>query len=115
MPHDPRKLLYDMKQAADRIAIFVGSRTFDDFLADDLVRAGVERQFEIIGEAMTRLRKLAPDIAARVTDHARISTFRNIVIHDYDAIDYTIMWSIILKHLPSLRRELDDLLQRPWP
>jgi len=111
MPHDPKKLLYDMKQAGDRIDRFVGTRTFDDFVADDLIRAAVERQFEIIGEAMSRLRKLDPTVASRITNHARISTFRNIMIHDYDAIDYMIVWNIILQHLLLLRRELDELLR----
>ena len=111
MPHDPRKLLYDMKQAAERVERFVGTRTFDDFLADELVRAGVERQFEIIGEAMARLRKLDPQISSRITNNARISSFRNVVIHEYDAVDYTIVWNLILKHLPILRREVDELLQ----
>jgi uncharacterized protein with HEPN domain len=111
MPHDPKKLLYDMKEAADRVVRFVGARTFDDFVSDELIRAAVERQFEIIGEAMTRLRKSSPEIAARITNYTKISMFRNILIHDYDVIDYKIAWNIILTHLPILRRELDELLR----
>lgn len=53
--HDPKKLLFDMKQAADRLGRFADGRTFDDYVADDYFRSAVERQFEIIGEAMTRL------------------------------------------------------------
>ncbi len=53
MPHDPKKLLHDMMQSAERITRYVGNRTFDEFLADDYFRSAVERQFEIIGEAMT--------------------------------------------------------------
>jgi len=109
MPHDPKKLLHDMKQATDRIARYTENRTFDDYLSDDFLRSAVERQFEIVGEAMTRLRQSSPQIAARFTDQNKISGFRNSLIHGYDTIDHTITWNIILVHLPVLRKELEDL------
>lgn len=110
MPHDPKKLLYDMKQAADRIARFSDGRTFDDYIADDYLRSAVERQFEIIGEAMTRLRKDAPLVAGRISNQIKISGFRNALIHGYDNIDHTISWNVIATHLPILRAELNQLL-----
>jgi uncharacterized protein with HEPN domain len=110
MPHDPKTLLHDMQQAAERIARYVGDRTFEEFLADDYFRSAVERQFEIIGEAMTRLRKAVPEVASRISNQNKIAGFRNNLIHGYDEIDSTITWNVILHHLPVLRRELDQLL-----
>lgn len=99
-----------MKQAADRITRYVGERTFDDFINDDYFRSAVERQFEIVGEAILRLRKLAPELASRISNQNKIAGFRNILVHDYDGVDYTITWNVILHHLPILHRELDELL-----
>jgi uncharacterized protein with HEPN domain len=112
MPHDPKKLLHDMSQAAERVARFVGKRTFEEFVADDYFRSAVERQFEIIGEALVRLRKLDSEIASRISNHKQIAGFRNALIHDYDGVDDRITWNIILKHLPVLRAELDKIMER---
>jgi uncharacterized protein with HEPN domain len=103
MPHDPKKLLHEMKQATDRIARYTEKRTFEDYLSDDFLRSAVERQFEIVGEAMTRLRQASPELAAHFTDQTKISGFRNSLIHGYDTIDHRITWNIILVHLPVLR------------
>jgi len=98
MPHDPNKLLHDMKEAAERITRFTSGRTMDDYLADDFLRSAVERQFEIIGEAITRLRQTSPDIANKISDQKKISGFRNSLIHGYDTIEHTLTWEIVLIH-----------------
>jgi uncharacterized protein with HEPN domain len=56
------KYLGDVQRAAERIARFVAGRSFDDYVADEMPSAAVERQFEIIGEAVARLRRIAPDV-----------------------------------------------------
>lgn len=111
MPRDANALLYDMKQAAERIARYVGNRTFEEYLADDYFRSAVERQFEIIGEAITRLRAVSPAIADKITNQNKISGFRNNLIHGYDQIDHVISWNVINQHLPILRGELAELLR----
>ena len=62
MDHDPRAYLWDPRESADAIASFVRGRTFEDYRAD-MLRSAVERQFEIIGEALRRLEKAAPPIS----------------------------------------------------
>lgn len=106
MPPEAEKLLWDMDNAARRIESFSTGKTFDDYLRDELLRSGIERQFEIVGEAMTRLIKCAPDVAAKIADYRKISGFRNALIHGYDSIDDTISWSIVQTKLPVLRREI---------
>jgi len=110
MPPEVLKLLYDMKQAAERIERFASGKTLDDYRTDDLLRSAVERQFEIIGEAMTRLVKLDVKVAERISEYRRIAGFRNVLIHGYDSIDDAISWNIIGTKLPILRTELAALL-----
>ena len=81
MDRDPRAYLWDAKKSADAIAEFVRGRTFDDYAADSMLRSAVERQFEIIGEALRRLEKTAPDAAPRLPERSQAIAFRNILIH----------------------------------
>src|SRR4051812_27625347 len=110
MPPETAKLLLDMKNAAERIGRFVAAKTYDDFLHDELLRSGVERQVEIIGEAMRRLMTLDVNIAQSITDYRKIAGLRNALIHGYDSIDDAITWGVIRGKLPILQGELDRLL-----
>jgi len=110
MPLETAKLLLDMKSAAERISRFVTGKTFDDYLRDELLRSGVERQFEIIGEAMSRLIKLDRAVAERISEYRKIAGFRNALIHGYDSIDDETSWGIITNKLPVLGGELATLL-----
>jgi uncharacterized protein with HEPN domain len=110
MPHDPAKLLWDMREAARRIERFASGKSYDNYLADDLLRSAIERQFEIIGEAMTRLAKANLPIASKITDFRKNAGFRNALIHGYDQIDHETAWGIVINKLPILRREVEALL-----
>lgn len=79
---------------------------------DALLRSAVERQFEIIGEALARLARLDETLASRISEYRRIIAFRNILIHGYADVDHHIVWDIIESKLPTLRREVTTLLER---
>jgi len=111
MQPDPRKFLFDAQQAAAGIVMFAAGKTVADYKSDLMLRLAIERQFEIIGEALTRLRKTDPSILQRITEHDRIIGFRNVLIHGYDNIDHDTTWRIIQEKLPVLRRELEELLK----
>jgi Protein of unknown function DUF86 len=64
----------------------------------------IERQFEIIGEALKQLSKVAPDIASKISDCRQIIAFRNIIIHGYAVLDKAIVWKVVHRHLPALER-----------
>jgi len=81
------KLLWDARQAADRIARIVAGKSFDDYLSDDILRWAVERQFAISGEALAVLRRIEPALADRIPDLPRIIAFRNVLIHGYAGVD----------------------------
>lgn len=76
-----------------------------------MLRAAVERQFEIIGEALRRLLTEDPSTATRISEHARIIAFRNILAHGYADIDDRIVWGIVESNLPSLLAEVESLLK----
>jgi uncharacterized protein with HEPN domain len=110
MPHDPRKLLEDIRLAAVRVQRFTAGETAEGYATNDLLQSAVERQFEIAAEALNRILKLAPDLATRITEYRRIIDFRNLLSHGYDLVDDAIVWDVVQKNLPILQREVEDLL-----
>lgn len=107
MPHDPRKLLEDVRQATARLQAFTTGITADAYCQNELLQSAVERQFEIAAEALNRLLKLAPEIVQRITDYRRIIDFRNLLSHGYDLVDSAIVWGVLQKDVPVLRAEVE--------
>ncbi len=107
-----KKLVYDLDQAVQRITDFVHGRTFEDYTQDSLLRSAVERQFEIIGEALSRLHKVNPDIVGQILDYQRIIAFRNVLAHGYDTVSDQTVWDIIAQRVPVLRAEIDLIKQK---
>jgi uncharacterized protein with HEPN domain len=97
-----QKLYFDVQSAGDRILRFTAGRAYEDYLNDELLRSAVERQFEIIGEALARLAKLDHAEASSVPEVRQIIAFRNQIIHGYDLIDEAIVWGIVVRKLPEL-------------
>jgi len=75
-----------------------------------MLRSAVERQFGIIGEALSRLARDDPQVAKAVPDHGKIVAFRNIVIHGYATVDDKIVWGVIEIDLARLRTTVKGLL-----
>lgn len=105
-----RKYLHDMQQAATALAEFTAAKTFADYSREALLRAAVERQFEVIGEALAQLAKRDESLAACITGYRRIIAFRNILIHGYADVDDRLVWDIVETKLPVLRHEVEALL-----
>lgn len=107
---ESKKLLEDARQAAVRILAFTENKSFDEYTSNALLRSGVERQFEIIGEALSQLSKIDHDLATRITQCRRIIAFRNILIHGYDLVDDAVVWAVVVKDLPTVHSEVRALL-----
>jgi uncharacterized protein with HEPN domain len=107
---EARKYLFDMQQATELIARFTEGRTFEDYAADPMLRSAVERQFEILGEALGKLKKLDLELAGRISDHRRIIAFRNVLIHGYDVVLDEVVWGVVETQIPALRGTLAELL-----
>ncbi|MBL4542182.1 MAG: DUF86 domain-containing protein [Rhodobacteraceae bacterium] len=110
MPHDPRAWLWDVREAAAAIAEFTAGMDAAAYAENRLVRSAVERQFEIIGEALNRLSRDAPALAARIPDLAAIVAFRNTLIHGYASVDDAIVWRNIEENLPTLSATVAAML-----
>ncbi|MBO4941874.1 MAG: DUF86 domain-containing protein [Muribaculaceae bacterium] len=104
------KTLEDIRGAILEIDSFFETRPmrYDIYLSDVCLRRAVERNITIIGEAMNRLLKLAPNI--EISSARRIVDTRNYVIHGYDSVTDDIMWGIVVRHLPILKAEVERLL-----
>lgn len=107
--NEAHKYLWDAHAAAERIARFTAGHTFDDYLSDDMLRAAVERQFEIIGEALAGLRRTDPELAAGIAELPRIIAFRNVLIHAYATVDDRLVWDVVENKLLALREAIAKL------
>ncbi len=110
MRDEERAHLYDIIQAGRAIQDFTGGCTFDDYVANAMMRGAVERKFEIMGEALNRIRKKNPDLLGHIRECREIISFRNILIHGYDIIDDRIVWAVIQEDLDNLIEDAEHLL-----
>jgi uncharacterized protein with HEPN domain len=110
MEHDPRGFLYDVLKSADAISRFLDDVSEQEYLANEMLRAAVERQFEIIGEALARLAKNSPEVAARIPELAGAVALRNMLIHGYRVVDSQTVWRIAQENLLPLRDRVASLL-----
>ena len=110
MNPDIQKYLFDIKKSIESVFDYLGpNRDFNEYLKNKLLRRGIEREIEIIGEAVGRILKLEPNFQL---DNARkIVDARNWVIHGYDRVDDVIVWGIVSNHLPKLLDQVNLLLE----
>ena len=106
------KYLYDIKIAIDEIDTYFGiePRNFDNYKTNLLLKRGIERNLEIIGEAISRILKEDPSFP--IENAKRIVGLRNQIIHGYDSISDENIWGIITIHLPKLKSEIDNMIDR---
>jgi uncharacterized protein with HEPN domain len=110
MQPDAGKYLWDVQRAAERIVRFTAGKSFEDYRSDELLRSAVERQFEIIGEALNQLRKLDAPTAERIPHLAQIIAFRNVLIHGYASVDDRLVWGVVEGQLADLVEVSSHLL-----
>ena len=93
-----------------RITTFAYGLNAASYAADELRKSAVERQLEIIGEALNRLRKADPEVAQRIPDISRIVGLRNILAHGYAVVDDAVVWSAVSERMPALLTVVENLL-----
>lgn len=102
--------MFDMLASADNIEKYIGKdRRFEVYDKDPMLQDAVERNIEIIGEAMNKLLQKEPQI--QISNSRRIVDARNKIIHGYDEIENTQIWEIVINHLPILKNEILKLLE----
>lgn len=105
------KYLDDMLQAISEIEMAENrfGRQYDVFENDVIFRKFVERNIEILGEAMNRILKSQPKI--NITSARKIVDTRNYVIHAYDSLKPDVLWAIVINHIPRLKQEIIQLIE----
>lgn len=110
MKDEIRKSLVDILQTAEEIQNFVHGMDFNAYQSSPVIQRAVERDFEIIGEALNRIKKVDEELIQKISEHHRIIGFRNILIHGYDIVDEMIVWKGVTDHLPILVEEIKGIL-----
>jgi uncharacterized protein with HEPN domain len=108
-----KKFLWDVEEACSLLLRFTEGRSLEQFLGDELLRSAVERQAEIIGEALKQAADLDPSLSAHVHDLRAIIALRNRLVHGYRDISPEIVWSIAAEDVPRLLREVRALMDEP--
>ena len=103
--------MFDIQRAVALLTEFTAGKAFADYARDAMRRAAVERELEIVGEALAQLAKSDAEVAARISEHRRIIAFRNILIHGYADVDDRLVWDVVETKLPVLSREIEALLK----
>jgi len=104
------KFLYDIKLAIDDIESYFDTetKTFDNYKKNSLLKRAIERNLEIIGEAINRILKEDPSFP--IDNAKKIIGLRNQIIHGYDSVSDENIWGIIMVHLPKLKSEINSMI-----
>lgn len=109
MDNEIKTWLKDIEQAIGEINSFLPDiKNFKDFQRDLKTKRAIERNIEIIGEAMSRILKVEPNI--KISNTRKIVDTRNRIAHGYDSVSEDILWGIIIRNLPDLEKEVKELL-----
>jgi uncharacterized protein with HEPN domain len=110
LPENIKTWLYDITNAIEEIDSFFENKpkSFSDFKDDIKTKRAVERNLEIVGEALSRIKKQNTDFL--LTNERKIIDTRNRIAHGYDTVSDDIIWSIVINHLPLLKTEVQNLL-----
>jgi uncharacterized protein with HEPN domain len=110
MQPEASAFLWDARTAADLIEKFIDGVDEAGYLSDELRRSAVERQLEIIGEALNNLRRVDAETAAGIPDLHRIIGLRNVLAHGYAVVDNRVVWAAASTRVPELRNVVNELL-----
>jgi len=110
MTPEARKRLLDAAEACAAIAEFTQGKDFAAYERDRILRSAVERQFEIVGEALGRAGESDESLERLIPELPRIVALRNRIIHGYDSVDDEIVWDIVQNKQPASEIQLSKLL-----
>ena len=109
MPHSVQKLLLDIKLSCEEITDFIADTSLNEFQEHRMLQLAIEREFEIIGEALSRLARIEEDqLAQKIPEYQKIISFRNIIAHGYDIVDEVAMWDFAKNRVPELLKRVES-------
>lgn len=108
--HDPQKYLYDIIDCCEFILEMSKGKTVDDYKNDRIFRSALERELQIIGEAMLQLDHISPETAEKISQHRGIISFRHVLVHGYDSLDPDTVWNVVETKIDILLQQARKLL-----
>lgn len=112
MQRSRSKTLFDVLQAIEEMRAFLVETNKEQFLESRQLQLAVEREFEIMGEALNRLLRLDEAAFGEIRDAHKIVGLRNVIAHGYDIIDYEIIWDAATKEVGLLQADVERLLEK---
>jgi len=110
LPRNPQKYLYDIIDCCEFLLRFTRDKTVEDYKNNRAFRSAVQRELQIIGEAIAQLYNAYPEIAERIGEYKNIIGFRNILVHGYDSLDPETVWEVIEIKLSELLEQSKQVL-----
>ena len=108
---DPEKYLYDIVNCCEFLIEFTADKTVEDYKTNRAFRSALERELQIIGEAMMQLDNDCPDTAGKISEHRSIIGFRHVLVHGYDSLDPETVWNVVDAKLKRLLIQARTLLE----
>ena len=110
MDNDIKTWLFNILNSINEIESYYVEtpKIFEIYQNDLRTKRAVERNIEIIGEAMNRILKV--ETAIRISNSRKIVDVRNRIIHGYDSVSDDVIWGIVIRNLPVLQKEVEELL-----
>jgi uncharacterized protein with HEPN domain len=112
---DLRAFLFDVQESCQLVEEFRAGMTLAGYMADPKTRSAVERQLEIMGEAIGQMLRAFPEMAQEIPEAPQIIAFRNHLIHGYASVSDEIVWGVLEENVPELAAKVRDILARTPP
>lgn len=109
---DPKKYLYDIINCSDFVLQLTKDKTVEDYKNDRVFRSALERELQIIGEAMLQLDRVSPETVEEISEHRSIIGFRHVLVHGYDSLDPDTVWNVVETKIAVLLNQARELIRR---
>ena len=109
---NPKKYLYDIINCSEFVLQLTKDKTVEDYKNDRVFRSALERELQIIGEAMLQLDRMSPETVEEISEHRSIIGFRHVLVHGYDSLDPDTVWNVVETKIALLLDQAKELLQQ---
>lgn len=109
---NPKKYLYDIINCSEFVLQLTKDKTVEDYKNDRVFRSALERELQIIGEAILQLDRMSPELVEKISEHRSIIGFRHVLVHGYDSLDPETVWNVVETKIALLLEQAKELLQQ---
>ena len=109
---DPKKYLYDIANCCEFVLEITRNKTVEDYKNDRIFRSALERELQIIGEAILQLDNISPENAEKISQHRSIIGFRHVLVHGYASLDPGTVWNVVETKISVLLEQAKKLLNQ---